>query len=78
MRDLAELPLGQSGRVQCLRAGEGTGRRLMDLGFTPGAEAACLLAAPGAGMRAYRIRGTVIALRRKEAKQIILKEERHE
>ena len=78
MRDLSSLPLGQSGRVLCLRSGERTGRRLMDLGFTPGAEAVCMLAAPGDGMRAYRIRGTVIALRRKEARQIILKEERHE
>ncbi len=57
---------------------EGIGRRLMDLGFTPGAETACLLAAPGNGMRAYLIRGTVIALRRKEARQVILKEERNE
>ena len=78
MRNLAELPLGQSGRVCCLRAGEGIGRRLMDLGFTPGALAACVLAAPGNGMRAYRVRGAVIALRRREARQIILKEEDHE
>ena len=78
MRDLSTLPLGQSGRVLCLRAGEGIGRRLMDLGFTPGAETACLLAAPGSGMRAYLIRGTMIALRRKEARQVILKEERNE
>ncbi|MBR3740732.1 MAG: ferrous iron transport protein A [Clostridia bacterium] len=78
MRDLAELPLDQSGRVLSLRAGEGIGRRLMDLGFTPGAEAACVLSAPGNGMRAYRVRGAVIALRRKEARQIILKEESYE
>ncbi|MBR4539206.1 MAG: ferrous iron transport protein A [Clostridia bacterium] len=77
MRNLSELPLGQSGRVQCLRAGEGTGRRLMDLGFTPGAETVCLLAAPGNGMRAYRIRGAVIALRRREARTVILEEENH-
>ncbi len=78
MRDLTELPVGRSGRVRCLRAEEGIGRRLMDLGFTPGTEAACLLAAPGGGMRAYRVRGAVIALRRKEAGRVILEEERHE
>lgn len=77
MRNLAELPLGQSGRVRCLRAGAGMGRRLMDLGFTPGTEAACVLAAPGGGMRAYRVRGAVIALRRREAQTIILEEENH-
>ena len=77
MRDLSSLPLGQSGRVRCLRAGERIGRRLMDLGFTPGAEAACVLAAPGNGMRAYRVRGATIALRRGEARQVILEEENH-
>ena len=78
MRDLAGLPVGRAGRVRCLRSGEGIGRRLMDLGFTPGAEAICLLAAPGGGMRAYRVRGAVIALRRREARQVILEEESHE
>ena len=77
MRSLSELPLNQSGRVRCLRAGEGIGRRLMDLGFTPGAEAVCVLSAPGSGMRAYRVRGAVIALRRKEARTVILEEENH-
>ena len=78
MRDLLSLPIGQSGRVLCLRAGEGMGRRLMDLGFTPGAQASCVLAAPGKGMRAYRVRGAVIALRQKEARTVILEEESHE
>ena len=78
MRDLSELPVGRWGRVKVLRSEGGIGRRLMDLGFTPGAEIACLLYAPGGGMRAYRVRGTVIALRRREARQIILEEESHE
>ena len=77
MRDLAELPLGQSGLVLSLRLEEGIGRRLMDLGFTPGVQAACVLAAPGNGMRAYRVRGAVIALRRREARTVILEEENH-
>ncbi|MBQ6255755.1 MAG: ferrous iron transport protein A [Clostridia bacterium] len=78
MRDLSSLPLGRSGRVLCLRAGAGMGRRLMDLGFTPGAKAACVLTAPGNGMRAYRVRGAVIALRRREAQTVILEDENHE
>ena len=78
MRDLSCLAVGQSGRVRCLHAGEGIGRRLMDLGFTPGAEIGCLLSAPCGSMRAYRVRGTVIALRRREARQVILEEESHE
>ena len=78
MRDLSELPVGRSGLVKGLCSGGGIGRRLMDLGFTPGAEIACLLNAPGGSMRAYSVRGTVIALRRREARQVILEEDSHE
>ena len=78
MWNLSNLPLNQSGQVKYLRVGKGTGRRLMDLGFTPGAEATCVLAAPGDGMRAYQVRGAVIALRRREAREVILEEDNHE
>jgi Fe2+ transport system protein FeoA len=53
-------------------------RRLMDLGLTEGAEAVCLFFAPGKGMRAYRIRKTVAALRRRDAESIILEDGCHE
>lgn len=42
-------------------------RRLMDLGFTRGATVRCLFCAPLGEMRAYLIRGAVIALRREDA-----------
>ena len=43
-------------------------RRLMDIGFTEGAEIECVLAAPG--IKAYLVRGSVIALREGDARLI--------
>ena len=48
-------------------------RRLMDLGFTPGARVMCLFAAPSGDPRAYMVRGSVIALRREDAARMVLK-----
>ncbi len=74
MASLADLALGRRGRVKCLMAKGGMRRRLMDLGFTAGAETECLFAAPGNGMRAYRIRNTQVALRRKDAETVMLED----
>ena len=46
--------------------------------ITRGAAVECLLAAPGRGMRAYRVRGAVIALRRRDARQVTVEDGRHE
>jgi DtxR family Mn-dependent transcriptional regulator len=74
---LAELPLGERAEVlalsdQCrgLRR-----RRLLDLGFTPGAEVEAVLANAGDSAHAYRIRGTLVALRREQAAQILVRPE---
>jgi DtxR family Mn-dependent transcriptional regulator len=50
-----------------------TRRRLLDLGFTPGAELEVDLTTFAGDPRAYRIRGTLIALRREQAEQILVK-----
>ena len=76
MRDLAGLNIGEEGTVAGVTARGGMRRRLMDLGLTPGARVECLLGAPG-GMRAYRVRGTVVALRMKDAKTVLLEDGRH-
>ncbi len=73
-RSLASLRPGQSGTVRSLHpALQGQGRRrLMDLGLTPGttvcAERAGLFRDPVA----YRIRGTLIAIRRDQADFILI------
>ena len=77
MRTLVQLKIGERGRVKRVQAETGALRRLMDLGFTPGAWAQARLAAPFRGMRAYQVRGAVIALRKKDAERVILEEESH-
>ena len=77
MKRLSDLDIGESGDILCVTAAGGMRRRLMDLGFTMGARAECLFAAPGKGMRAYRVREAVVALRRKDAATVLLREAAH-
>ena len=77
MIDLTALPEGGQGRVGRLTATGGMRRRLMDLGLTRGAAVRCLFSAPGGGMRAYQVRGAVIALRARDAKNVGLEEDGH-
>ena len=76
MLNLNGLAVGEKGRVKY--AAGSLKKRLYDLGFTAGAEVECLLAAPGRGMRAYRVRRAVIALRRHDAAQVWMEDKRHE
>ena len=47
--------------------------RLTDLGFSNGAEIECLFKSPLGDPTAYLIKGTVIALRSNDAKNIIIR-----
>jgi ferrous iron transport protein A len=69
---LNDLAVGQSARITRLDADAGFGRRLLDLGFTVGERVACLFSAPSGEPRAYLLCGTVIALRRENAKGVII------
>lgn len=72
---LADLPPGHPAEVVGLDAGcQGfSRRRLMDLGFTPGARLEPALQTFAGDPRAYRIRGTLIALRQEQARQVIVR-----
>ena len=48
-------------------------RRLLDLGFTPGARIRSDLATFAGDPRAYRLRGTTIALRREQSDRVLVK-----
>ena len=47
-------------------------RQLRDLGFVPGAQVECLGRSPLGDPAAYRVRGAVVALRRRDAQRIAL------
>ncbi|MDA2929260.1 ferrous iron transport protein A [Acidobacteria bacterium AH-259-O06] len=72
MVQLAELKNGREARVVALDPScRGLiRRRLLDLGLTPGARVQGELNNVFADPRAYRVRGTLIALRKEQARQI--------
>jgi len=67
---LHELCPNCRGRIAGLTTAGPMRRRLMDLGFVPGAEVECLFRNAGSSLTAYAIRGAVIALRRQDASGI--------
>ncbi|MFC2968233.1 FeoA family protein [Acidimangrovimonas pyrenivorans] len=71
---LAGLALGRQAEVIGLKPGCGglMCRRLPDLGFTPGVRIAAVLSNVGGEAHAYRIRETLIALRRQQAEQVLI------
>jgi len=67
---LAALRQGDEAIVERLDLPEGESRRLMELGFVPGAHVAAGCSAPGGDPRVFQVDGSEIALRRETALQI--------
>ena len=70
--DLSSIKTGDSAVVERIASDGLLNRRLLDLGLVPGTKITCLYSAPSGDPRAYLVRGTVIALRKIDAKQILL------
>ena len=72
---LSELPSGTSADIVALDPSfRGFARRrLLDLGFTPGARIRSELEPFSGDPRAYRLRGTTIALRREQSDRVLVK-----
>ena len=75
MRSLAQLKRDEKCRVERLLLAGDMRRRLMELGLTEGAEVSCVLC--GSGIRAYLIRGAVIALRDEDRQRIKIKPQKN-
>lgn len=72
MKSIAQLESGENCRVERLSLAGDMRRRLMDLGFTEGAEVTCVLC--GSGIKAYLVRGAVIALRNEDGDNVQVSE----
>ncbi len=72
-RSLWQLAPGHQAWVGELSAQGELRRRLRDLGFVPGAQVECLGRSPLGDPAAYRVRGAVVALRRRDAQRIALR-----
>jgi DtxR family Mn-dependent transcriptional regulator len=72
---LADLAHGQAAEVVGLDVGcQGfSRRRLMDMGFTPGARLEPALQTFAGDPRAYRVRGTLVALRQEQAREVLVR-----
>ena len=69
---LADLKIGEKCRVVSLTAKGDNRRRMLDLGIIPGTEIKAMFESPSGGVMAYLIRGTMIAIRREDAVNIVV------
>lgn len=69
---LTQLKEGQRGKVKALYVTGNMRRRLQDLGIVEGTPIECLHKSPCGDPVAYKIRGTIIALRSEDANKIII------
>ena len=67
---LDRLPPDRRAVVQEVFAQGTQRRRLQELGFVPGAQVECVGTSPLGDPRAYQLRGTVMALRRRDARPV--------
>lgn len=67
---LSQIPVGEVVEVIAVVADRETKWRLMDLGMVPGTRVEVLRASPLGDPIAYRLRGTMVALRRQDAEVV--------
>jgi Fe2+ transport system protein FeoA len=67
VRPLSTVPLNRSVRIERLDGPQQDCARLLDLGFTPGESIAVTHAAPLGDPLVIRVRGALLALRKREA-----------
>ena len=68
--NLSQLPLNKSGKIKNINCDEGIKRRLLDMGLVKGTEIMPILISPSGDPRAFLVRGTIIAIRKEDAKNI--------
>lgn len=67
---IAELQIGESRTVTAVDGDDPFATRLASLGFTPDTTVTCVAISPIGGIKAYRVKETIIALRKDDAKRV--------
>ena len=67
---LADLPIGERGRVLAILGGDELSVRLLEMGLTPGVEVALVGAAPLGDPLELELRGYRLSVRRTEAARV--------
>jgi len=70
---LPKLPLGKTATVEAVFAEGSMRRRLLDLGLVPGTRITPVLRIPLQDPVAYLVKGALIALRKEEAGQVVVR-----
>jgi Fe2+ transport system protein FeoA/Mn-dependent DtxR family transcriptional regulator len=71
---LGELPVGSRARVAEVRGAGKHQRRMLDMGFVPGAGVTVIRKAPLGDPIEYRVKGTAVALRREDADSVLVED----
>lgn len=71
-RDMSSLTVGESATVSAFSSSCSLYRRFVDLGFVPGTRVECVGKSPMGDPVAYRVRGKCIAVRKTDAKGILI------
>ncbi len=72
MRTAANLSNGEKARITSVDLRHPSARRILEIGFTPGQEIELLNKSFFNDPLAFAVRGTIIAIRKDEAKSIIV------
>lgn len=73
---MADMNVGDRGKVVCQNSPENIKRRLQDIGIIEGADINCVLISPLKDPKAYLVRGAVVAIRADDALNITVRLER--
>jgi Fe2+ transport system protein FeoA len=71
---LVDLRKGEAGILDCIDLPGDDARRLMELGFLPGARVTAGFSAPGGDPRVFQVDGSEFALRRETARRMKVRE----
>ena len=73
VENLSQLPLNKNGKIDKIECDEGIKRRLLDMGLVKGTNIVPILISPSGDPRAFLVRGTIIAIRKEDTKNIKIK-----
>lgn len=73
MNTLDILPIGKEGNIKEINCNQNIKRRMMDLGIVKDTKIKAILKSPSGNLKAYEVRGSIIAIRKEDAKNIIIK-----
>lgn len=73
MKNLNSIDVGEYAEISELLTNGGMRRRLLDIGLTPDTRVECVGKSPAGDPKAFLIRGAVIAIRKEDCAQILIK-----